>query len=79
MSGSQFTILITIVVYLLAMVLIGVYFGKKGSGKSSDDFYLGGRKMETTVESTGRFIKFVNDIIYLFSLYLKLYITSCRP
>ena len=45
MSGSQFTILITIVVYLLAMVLIGVYFGKKGSGKSSDDFYLGGRKM----------------------------------
>ena len=45
MSGSQLTILITIVLYLLAMVLVGVYFGKKGSGKSSDDFYLGGRKM----------------------------------
>ncbi|CUP21965.1 Uncharacterised protein [Segatella copri] len=31
------------------------------------------KKMETTVESTGRFIKFVNDIIYYFSLYLIIY------
>ena len=54
MSGSQFTILITIVVYLLAMVLIGVYFGKKGSGKSSDDFYLGGRKMGPLVTAADR-------------------------
>ena len=45
MEGSKLTILITIVLYLLAMGLVGVYFGKKGSGKSSDDFYLGGRKM----------------------------------
>ena len=45
MEGSKLTILSTIVLYLLAMVLVGVYFGKKGSGKSSDDFYLGGRKM----------------------------------
>ena len=45
MLGSQVVILITIAVYLIAMVLIGVYFGKKGSGNSSDDFYLGGRKM----------------------------------
>ena len=44
MLGSQVVILITIAVYLIAMVLIGVYFGKKGSGNSSDDFYLGGRK-----------------------------------
>ena len=49
MAGSQLVILITIVVYLLAMVLVGVYFGKKGSGKSSDDFYLGGRKMGSLV------------------------------
>ena len=41
MLGSQVVILITIAVYLIAMVLIGVYFGKKGSGNSSDDFYLG--------------------------------------
>ena len=30
MLGSQVVILITIAVYLIAMVLIGVYFGKKG-------------------------------------------------
>ena len=34
MLGSQVVILITIAVYLIAMVLIGVYFGKKGSGKA---------------------------------------------
>ena len=37
-------IVATIVLYLTGMVLVGVYYGKKGSG-SSDDFYLGGRKM----------------------------------
>lgn len=45
MPSEQIVILLTIVLYLLAMVLVGIYFGKKGSGKSSDDFYLGGRKM----------------------------------
>ena len=45
MTGAQLTILITIILYLAAMVLVGVYFGKKGGGSSSDDFYLGGRKM----------------------------------
>ena len=45
MAGSQVVIILTIAIYLLAMVLVGVYFGRKGSGKSSDDFYLGGRKM----------------------------------
>ena len=43
--GSALIIIVTIVLYLLAMVLVGVYYGKKGSGGSSDDFYLGGRKM----------------------------------
>ena len=43
--GSALIILATIVLYLSAMVLVGVYYGKKGSGGSSDDFYLGGRKM----------------------------------
>lgn len=45
MTGAQLTILITIILYLSAMVLVGVYFGKKGGGESSDEFYLGGRKM----------------------------------
>ena len=45
MTSAQIIIVVTIVLYLAAMVLVGVYFGKKGSGSSSDDFYLGGRKM----------------------------------
>lgn len=45
MTSAQIIITATIVLYLGAMVFVGVYFGKKGSGASSDDFYLGGRKM----------------------------------
>ena len=44
MTSAQIIIVVTIVLYLAAMVFVGVYFGKKGSGSSSDDFYLGGRK-----------------------------------
>ena len=44
MTSAQIIIIVTIALYLAAMVLVGVYFGKKG-GSSSDDFYLGGRKM----------------------------------
>lgn len=43
MSTAQFIIIGTIIVYLLAMVLIGASFSKKN--KSTDDFYLGGRKL----------------------------------
>ena len=43
MTSSQIVILATIGLYLLAMVLIGVSFTRKN--KSSDDFYLGGRKL----------------------------------
>lgn len=49
MTSAQIIIVVTIVLYLAAMVLVGVYFGKKGSGSSSDDFYLGGRKMGPVV------------------------------
>lgn len=45
MTSAQILILGTIVIYLGAMVLIGVYYGKKGGGDTSDEFYLGGRKM----------------------------------
>lgn len=41
MTSAQIIIVVTIVLYLAAMVFVGVYFGKKGSGSSSDDFYLG--------------------------------------
>ena len=39
----MFLVIATIVVYLLAMVLIGASFSKKNN--STDDFYLGGRKL----------------------------------
>lgn len=45
MSSADFMIIGTIAVYLIAMVLIGVYFGRKGSGENSHEFYLGGRKL----------------------------------
>ena len=45
MSTSQICILLTIVVYLVAMVLVGVYCSRKGGGDSSNEFYLGGRKL----------------------------------
>ena len=40
---SDILMLITIAVYMVAMVGIGVYYTNKN--KSSDDFYLGGRKL----------------------------------
>ena len=45
MTSAQIMIIVTIALYLAAMVFVGVYFGKKGSGGSSDEFYLGGRRM----------------------------------
>ncbi len=38
-------ILAAIAVYLVGMVLVGFYFSRKGSGSSSGEFFLGGRKL----------------------------------
>ena len=43
MTGAQICMIIAIVVYLVAMVLIGVYCSK--GNEDSGDFYLGGRKL----------------------------------
>lgn len=43
MSGTVIGMLIVIVVYLIAMVAIGIYFSSKN--KDDGDFYLGGRKL----------------------------------
>lgn len=43
MKSADICILISIIVYLVLMVVIGAVFSKKN--KSSDDFYLGGRKL----------------------------------
>lgn len=49
MSTSQLCIIATIVIYLVAMVLVGVYCSRKGGGSSSHEFYLGGRKLGPVV------------------------------
>ena len=43
MKASDIVMLVTIAFYMVAMVVIGVYFTKKN--KSTDDFYLGGRRL----------------------------------
>ena len=43
MSSADICILIAIFVYLASMIVIGVVYSKRN--KSSDDFYLGGRKL----------------------------------
>lgn len=43
MNSSTICILISIVVYLAAMLMVGFYFAKKN--ESASDFYLGGRKL----------------------------------
>ncbi len=45
MTTSKICIVAAIVIYLAVMVLVGVYFSRKGSGSSSHEFYLGGRKL----------------------------------
>ncbi|MBR5387196.1 MAG: sodium/proline symporter [Clostridiales bacterium] len=43
MSSTSICILVTIIMYLVMMIVIGAVFSKKN--KSTDDFYLGGRKL----------------------------------
>lgn len=45
MTTGQIGIVASIIAYLAAMVYVGFYFSKKGSGDSADEFYLGGRKL----------------------------------
>ena len=45
MSTSITIIAITMVVYLLAMLMVGVIFNRKGATETSDGFYIGGRSL----------------------------------
>lgn len=45
MGTGQTGILIAIIAYLVMMVYVGFYFNKKGGSNSTDDFYLGGRRL----------------------------------
>ena len=45
MTTEQFCIITAIIIYLGMMIYVGFYFSRKGSGSSSSDFYLGGRKL----------------------------------
>ena len=43
MKTSEIGIMISIIVYMLAIILIGIYYAKKNN--DSGDFYLGGRRL----------------------------------
>ena len=45
MTSSQIFIVATIAIYLCAMVLIGLYFSRKGAGSTSHEFFIGGRAL----------------------------------
>ena len=45
MTTAQFCIIAAIIIYLIAMIYVGFYFSRKGSGGSSNEFYLGGRTL----------------------------------
>lgn len=45
MTGAQIVIIVTIICYLGAMLLIGLYFNRMGSGNTSSDFFIGGRSL----------------------------------
>lgn len=45
MSTEQICILIAIIAYLACMLYVGFYCSRKGSGGSTGDFYLGGRRL----------------------------------
>lgn len=49
MTTAQVCILAAIVLYLVATILIGVYYSRRGTAESSDQFYLGGRKLGPVV------------------------------
>ena len=44
MNSSQLQILVAMVVYMAAIILIGVYYAKRAN-KSSEEYYLGGRSL----------------------------------
>ena len=45
MTTAQFCIIAAIIIYLCAMIYVGFYFSRKGSASSTDEFYLGGRRL----------------------------------
>ncbi len=45
MNTGQTGILISIIAYLAVMIYVGFYFSRQGKSESSDEFYLGGRKL----------------------------------
>ena len=45
MQNGQIGMIVTIAVYLIGMIAIGVYYSRRGGSGSSSDFFLGGRKV----------------------------------
>lgn len=49
MTTEQFCIIAAIIIYLCGMIYVGFFFSRKGSADTSDEFYLGGRKLGPVV------------------------------
>lgn len=49
MTTGQILIIVTIVLYMCAMIVIGVVFNRKGATETSHGFYLGGRSLGPVV------------------------------
>ena len=51
MTTAKICIILAIVIYLAIMICVGVYYSRKGSGATSHEFYLGGRKLGPLVDA----------------------------
>ena len=49
MTTGQILIIVTIILYMSAMIAIGVLFNRKGATETSQGFYLGGRSLGPVV------------------------------
>lgn len=45
MTTEQFCIIAAIIIYLCGMIYVGFFFSRRGSAGTSDEFYLGGRRL----------------------------------
>ena len=70
---TQSCIILAIVAYLALMIIIGISFSKKNN--STDDFYLGGRKLGPIVTAMSAE---ASDILFLCHLHLIIKSLHCK-
>lgn len=75
-NSSTVCIMITIVVYLIGMLLVGVYFTKKNN--STSDFYLGGRTLGPLVTAMSAEASDMSSYLLMGASGAGLFIGACR-